>query len=148
MRLGTLLAIGMLGVVATESWAGDSIAGKARAFAADVLIVRGTNIRLTGVVAPADAMTCPTDSGEVNCSEVARDELEHLVAGRQVTCALGQKVGHGRYFGVCRLESGQDVAEALLRAGWLRAADDASAAYKAAEMAAAAAHLGLWANAL
>lgn len=125
---------------------GESIAGPGWAFAADILIVRGAKVRLLGIIVPAPRETCVGGAGTMPCEALALKALDSSVAGRQLSCQLPRKVGHGSFQGTCWLDDGADVGAALLRAGWVRADSGAPADYIAAEGEAKAARRGLWAT--
>ncbi len=124
--------------------AAESVSGSGRALSGGVLIVRGAKVRLSGLAAlPAGAL-CPAVERARPCRAVAQRALGGLVAGREITCRLERKVGHGSFEGTCRTAESGDLGAALVRAGWARVGTSAGAPYRAAQTAARAAGRGFW----
>ena len=73
----------------------------------------GVAVRLKGVAAPEVAHF--GDPGEPG-GEAAKAFMVELVEGQTVVCDLTQERTHGRRVGWC-YRDGQDIAEALIRAG-------------------------------
>ena len=82
----------------------------------DTIVVGGIHVRLKGVAAPEVAHF--GEPGEPG-GEAAKAFMVELVEGETVVCDLTQERTHGRRVGWCYLD-GQDIAEALIRAGLAR----------------------------
>ena len=122
-----------LGLVIPAS-AGERLVGRARVTDGDTLRVGGVAVRLKGLAAPEVAHA--GDPGEPGGIE-AKAFMVELVEGETVVCDLTQERTHGRRVGWCYLD-GQDVAEALVKAGLARDCPRFSGGqYAAAETAAA-----------
>lgn len=119
----------------------DEIAGAARAFRGDVLIVRGAKVRLFGIVAPTTDEVC--GGGDGGCDPRSKAALNDLVKGRHVVCTIVAKVGHGSVQATCTLD-GADVAEMIVCAGWARAELGMSDTYIDAEQDARSRQVGMW----
>jgi micrococcal nuclease len=96
--------------------AGERLVGRAKVIDGDTITVDGIHVRLKGVAAPEVAHF--GRSGEPG-GEEARDFVAKLVDGQTVVCDLSQERTWGRRVGWC-YRNGQDVAEALIRAGLAR----------------------------
>ena len=96
--------------------AGPRCAGRARVTDGDTLRVGGVPVRLKGLAAPEVAHG--GDGGEPGGSE-AKAFMVKLVEGQTVVCDLTRERTHGGRVSWCYLD-GQDVAEALIRAGLAR----------------------------
>ena len=141
-------ATSLIGCLLVLGWsacrAGQEVAGVGRAFAGDIVIVRGAKIRLPGYELPAADETCAKGQAAVPCVEAALEALRGLLGEGSVTCVLESKVGHGSYQGPCRLADGADLGEALVQRGLARAAGSGDGRYAAAEAEARAAGRGVW----
>ena len=63
------------------------ITGKPRIIDGDTLQISNTKIRLHGIDAPEMRQTCTTSKGEEQlCGVLAKQALERLVRGQDVTC--------------------------------------------------------------
>jgi endonuclease YncB( thermonuclease family) len=96
--------------------AGERLAGRAHVTDGDTIRVGGVAVRLKGVAAPEVAHF--GDPGEPG-GEQAKAFMVELVEGQIVICDLTQERTHGRRVGWC-YRDGQDIAEALIRAGLAR----------------------------
>jgi endonuclease YncB( thermonuclease family) len=132
-----------LGLFIVPALGADEIAGAARAFRGDVLIVRGAKVRLFGIVAPAPNETCASAEGNWPCGREAKAALSGSVKGRDVVCSIVAKVGHGSVQATCLLGA-VDIAEMIVRAGWARAEPAMSDAYLEAERDARSRQAGMW----
>jgi endonuclease YncB( thermonuclease family) len=106
----------LLLALAIPAEAGERLAGRAHVTDGDTISVGGVAVRLKGVAAPEVAHF--GDPGEPGGIEAKRFMVE-LVEGQTVVCDLTQERTHGRRVGWC-YRDGQDIAEALIRAGLAR----------------------------
>jgi endonuclease YncB( thermonuclease family) len=82
----------------------------------DTITIDGIHVRLKGVAAPEVAhLGQPDEPG----GEAAKAFMVELIEGETVVCDLTQERTHGRRVGWC-YRDGEDVAEALIRAGLAR----------------------------
>ena len=102
--------------LALPAGAGERLAGRAHVLDGDTIAVGGIHVRLKGVAAPEVAHF--GEPGEAG-GEEAKAFMVELVEGETVVCDLTQERTHGRRVGWC-YRDGQDVAEALIRAGLAR----------------------------
>ena len=108
--------LAVLLILAAPVIAGERLVGRARVTDGDTLRVGGVAVRLKGLAAPEVAHGGdPGESGGVE----AKAYMVELVEGETVVCDLIQERTHGRRVGWCNVD-GQDVAEALIRAGLAR----------------------------
>ena len=110
------LALAAMLIVASPVVAGERLVGRARVTDGDTLKVGSVAVRLKGLAAPEVAHY--GESGEAG-GEEAKTFMVELVAGQTVVCDLTRERTHGRRVGWGYLD-GQDVAEALIRAGLAR----------------------------
>jgi endonuclease YncB( thermonuclease family) len=67
------------------------VTGKPRVVDGDTIHIGKTKIRLHGIDAPEMKQTCHTSEGkEQMCGVLAKQALERLVRGKDVTCNLAQ----------------------------------------------------------
>lgn len=122
----------------------SAISGRASVVSGDLLRVDGHLIRLTGVEQPDAKHPCFKQNGRRwNCNAAARAALDKIVAGRTVACTASGEDSEGRTLAACRAGD-NDVAEALVRGGYVFAAPGFFASYASAEKEARAAKVGLW----
>ena len=110
--LALLLALSL----AAPAAAGERLTGRAHVTDGDTISVGGVAVRLKGVAAPEVAHF--GDPGEPG-GEAAKRFMVKLVEANTVVCDLTQQRTHGRRVGYC-YRGGQDIAEALIRAGLAR----------------------------
>ena len=103
-------------LLALPASAGERLAGRAHVTDGDTISVGGVAVRLKGVAAPEVAHF--GDPGEPGGIE-AKAFMVELVEGQMVVCDLTQERTHGRRVGCC-YRDGEDIAEALIRAGLAR----------------------------
>ncbi|HEX4259970.1 MAG TPA: thermonuclease family protein [Acetobacteraceae bacterium] len=108
----------------------------------DTLRLRGSVIRLAGLVAPQRGEACRI-APVVDCGRAAAAALAALVRGRGIVCALHGADRLGRPFAHCRA-AGRDLNRAIVLAGWARTSG-AWPALRRAEVEARTAHRGTWA---
>ena len=144
------LAAGLAGLVflgaLVPASAAESLSGSARALGGGVLTLRGAKVRLAGLAALPAGEICKGEDEARPCREVAKRALAGLVAGREITCRLDRKVGHGSFEGTCRSAGRGDLGAALLHDGLALARRSASAPYRAVEAEARSAGRGIWAE--
>lgn len=76
------------------------------------------SFRLHGIDAPERAQVCSDGAGQCYpCGERAMSFMKGLLSKRTVVCTMNGDVTYGRPVARCRVD-GQDVGEAMLRAGW------------------------------
>jgi len=121
----------------------ESIAGTARAFKGDVIIIDGAKVTLFGISAPAPSEQCMKAGKAWPFGVEAKKALADLVDGGHVVCWIKNKVGHGSWQGTCALGTA-DLGEAMVRAGWASAVTDMTNAYAAAQAEAQSNHKGIW----
>lgn len=88
----------------------------------------GRQVQLAGVVPTEPTRQCQTDSGgEWPCGMVARTQQRLFVRNRTVTCENDQSDWQGVLVTRCRIGD-VDIAEWLVRNGWVEAEQDSSLA--------------------
>ena len=121
-------------MLASPAAAGERLAGRTHVLDGDTIVVGGIHVRLKGVAAPE--VVHPGSDGESG-GEAAKAFMVALVEGQTVVCDLTQERTWGRRVGYC-YRDGQDVAEALIKAGLARDCPRfSSGRYAAVEPAAA-----------
>ncbi|MGE0702227.1 MAG: thermonuclease family protein, partial [Hyphomicrobiaceae bacterium] len=129
----------------------EPIVGRATVVAADMVQIGENKVRLAGIEVPDPRQRCTRpqpgrSSGRSwPCGEEAREALQRLVRGQQITCEAGGKDAGGTAHGRCRANDA-DLGEALVRAGL--AFDDGGlmSSYRTVAEAAKAAKAGIWAS--
>lgn len=146
----TMLLVGLLILVyGYRHWTAEPLApvsGRARVADGDSIEIAGSRIRLEGIDAPELQQTCTDRAGQSwPCGRTAADELRNHLAGREVTCLPSGRDRFRRLLAVCTLADGTDVNAWLVRQGWA-VAYDRNGSYRAEQIEAKAAHLGIWAG--
>ncbi len=131
-----------LALTAAPAWSED-LTGPAQVVDGDSLVVRGRQVRLSGIDAPEWDQTCTRAGKKWKCGAEAGAFLRSLVEGRVVSCAVEGADRYKRSLATCYLD-GKDLNEALVRAGWAVAYRRYSERYVAAEEAAKAEKSGIW----
>ena len=147
-----LLGATLLGVVLSLSMPSTLfgrvpvLSGQVVADALDVQVIDGqtlrlgtTLVRLAAIVAPARGDQC---GPRTDCGVAAVEALAEIVRGHAIRCTLAGQDPEGLAQAVCNA-AGNDVAAALVDAGWARPAGD-DATLRAAATGAQAAHRGIW----
>lgn len=89
----------------------------------------------------------PSRGGDYKCGVEARDEMIHIIRGREILCRGKGNDVFGRLVGICvTTDTGADVGEQLVRSGWALAFRQFGKEYVAAEDEARAHLSGAWAG--
>lgn len=109
----------------------------------------GQDIRLFGITAPARDETCPWGRETFPCGFNALNALNYMTAFQWVRCrpVPGAAAAGGAIVARCFLGGRYDLGERMVRSGWAVTDRDVAPEYVAAEEAAKAEGLGIWARA-
>ena len=120
------------------------ITGKPRVVDGDTIHIGKTKIRLHGIDAPEMKQTCRTSKGkEQMCGVLAKQALERLVKGQDVTCKGDTRDRYKRLIAVCYV--GQlNINEQMVADGWALAYRRYSTDYVRAETLAKSRREGMW----
>ena len=120
------------------------ITGKPRVVDGDTIHIGDTKIRLHGIDAPEMKQTCRTSKGkEQMCGVLAKQALERLVKGQDVTCKGDTRDRYKRLIAVCYV--GQfNINEQMVADGWALAYRRYSTDYVRAETLAKSRREGMW----
>jgi len=78
------------------------VTGPARIVDGDTIWIGQTKIRLHGIDAPEMKQTCETSKGkEQRCGQLAKQNLERIVNGQDVTCKGDKRDRYKRLIAVC-----------------------------------------------
>ena len=126
------------------STAHADITGKPRVIDGDTIHIGDTKIRLHGIDAPEMKQTCRTSKGkEQMCGVLAKQALERLVKGQDVTCKGYTRDRYKRLIAVCYV--GQlNINEQMVADGWALAYRRYSTDYVRAETLAKSRREGMW----
>jgi endonuclease YncB( thermonuclease family) len=126
------------------STAHADITGKPRVIDGDTIHIGDTKIRLHGIDAPEMKQTCRTSKGkEQMCGVLAKQALERLVKGQDVTCKGDTRDRYKRLIAVCYV--GQlNINEQMVADGWALAYRRYSTDYVRAETLAKSRREGMW----
>lgn len=103
-------------------------------------------VRLYGIAAPFLNQECKSrDNVTYPCGEYARDRLETLIDGQEVTCTITYVDVEGRQIGRCRTQRWK-LNEAMIVFGWAMTYRHVGDDYIRLEEAAKKAERGLWAG--
>lgn len=139
------LAVTLLFALALAQ-APSSVTGVASVIDGDTLEIRGVRVRLYGVDAPESSQLCLNAQGkQYRCGAESANRLAAFLGQRTVTCVRRDTDRYGRMVGVCTVGT-TDVNEWLVRNGLAVAYVEYSRDYVAAERAARAAKVGIWAG--
>ena len=118
--------------------------GKPRVVDGDTIQINQTKIRLPGIDAPEMKQACHTSKGkEQMCGQLAKQALERLVRGQDVTCKGDTRDRYKRLIAVCYV--GQiNINEQMVTDGWAMAYRKYSKDYVRAETLAKARREGMW----
>lgn len=121
-----------------------ALSGRATVVKADTLRINGSLVKLAGIEAPEANQPCVASTGRSsNCYASARAALERIVRRRNVTCTALETPTDAPVVANCTADEA-DIAEALVRNGYVFAASGFFATYGSAESEARAAKAGLW----
>jgi endonuclease YncB( thermonuclease family) len=126
----------------------ETVSGRASVIAADLLRIGDRKVRLEGIEPPDANQRCLRPGARPGgrtwpCGQDAREAMQRLVQGQQVTCKVGGKDKAGSVSGRCRVKDA-DLGEMLVKAGNVFADAGLMALYRGAEDAAKASKSGLW----
>ena len=126
------------------STAHADITGKPRVIDGDTIHIGDTKIRLHGIDAPEMKQTCRTSKGkEQMCGVLAKQALERLVKGQDVTCKGDTRDRYKRLIAVCYV--GQlNINEQMVADGWAMAYRKYSEDYVRSETLAKSRREGMW----
>ena len=120
------------------------VTGKARVIDGDTIWIANTKIRLHGIDAPEMKQTCRTSKGkEQLCGQLAKQALQRLIQGQDITCKGDERDRYGRLIAVC-YTGPYDLNAKMVRQGWALAYRRYSMDYVDDENAAKVARKGLW----
>ena len=100
---------------------GSTITGRATVIDGDTIEIQGQRIRLNGIDAPESAQFCKDEKGEEyhQCGRYSADFLAKLLDESSPTqCEIIGRDRYRRLIGNCFRADGQDVATAIVRAGY------------------------------
>ncbi len=142
--MSPLLSILVISAVVVASPADADITGPARVVDGDTIVIAGERIRLHGIDAPELKQTCTTSkSKEQLCGQLAKQSLEKLVQGQDVTCKGNQRDRYKRLIAVCYVGP-FDINETMVADGWALAYRKYSKDYVRAEIFAKSRREGMW----
>ena len=120
------------------------ITGTPRIIDGDTIHIGKTKIRLHGIDAPEMKQTCHTSKGkEQMCGVLAKQALEKLARGQDVTCKGDTRDRYKRLIAVCYVGP-LDINERMVADGWAMAYRKYSKDYVRAETGAKSRREGLW----
>ena len=120
------------------------VTGKSRVIDGDTIWIGDTKIRLHGIDAPEMKQTCRTSKGkEQLCGRLAKQALEKLVRGQDVTCKGDKRDRYKRLIAVCYVGP-FNINEQMVTEGWALAYRKYSKDYVRAETLAKSRREGMW----
>ena len=120
------------------------VTGPARIVDGNTIWIGQTNIRIHGIDAPELKQTCRTSKGkEQLCGQLAKQTLERIVNGQEVTCKGDALDRYGRLIAVCYVGP-FDINEQMVVDGWALAYRKYSTDYVRAETFAKSRREGMW----
>ena len=141
LRIALTLATVLLTL---PSHAHADVTGKPRVVDGDTIHIGKTKIRLHGIDAPEMKQTCRTSKGkEKMCGVLAKQALERLVKGQDVTCKGNKRDRYKRLIVVCYVGP-FNINEQMVTDGWALAYRKYSKDYVRAETFAKSRREGLW----
>ena len=141
LRIALTLATVLLTL---PSHAHADVTGKPRVVDGDTIHIGKTKIRLHGIDAPEMKQTCRTSKGkEQMCGQLAKQALEWLVKGQEVTCEGDKRDRYKRLLAVCFVGP-LNINQQMVTDGWALAYRKYSMDYVRAETFAKSRREGLW----
>ena len=120
------------------------VTGKPRIIDGDTIHIGKTKIRLHGIDAPEMKQTCRTGKGkEQMCGVLAKQALERLIKGQDVTCKGDTRDRYKRLIAVCYVGT-LSINERMVTDGWALAYRKYSKDYVKAEDMAKSLRVGMW----
>ena len=136
-----LIAFAIL-FIAFPAWA--DITGPARVIDGDTIVIAGERIRLHGIDAPELKQKCKTRKlKDQQCGVLAKQALEKLIRGQDVTCKGDKRDRYKRLLAVCYVGP-FSVNEQMVVDGWALAYRKYSNDYVRAETFAKSRREGMW----
>ena len=137
----------LLVLIASTAISGESITGHPRIVDADTLAFGKERVRIEGIDAPETRQSCRDAAGRsYACGKTATAALRARVGTAPVTCRGDKRDRYGRLIGFCFFADGMDLNEWVVRQGHALAYRKYSMRYVAAEDAAKAEGVGIWAG--
>lgn len=118
--------------------------GRASVVDADTLELRETRVRLEGIDAFESSQLCPRGKEQWRCGQAAALWLDDFIGRRPIICTPTGRDRYKRVLAHCQV-AGQDLGEALVRAGLALAYRRYSERYVTAEDDARRRQVGAWA---
>ena len=138
------LTLALLILTLLPSHAHADTTGQPRVVDGDTIHIVDTKIRLHGIDAPEMKQTCRTSKGkEQLCGVLAKQALERLVKGQDVTCKGDTRDRYKRLLAVCYVGL-LNINEQMVVDGWALAYRKYSKDYVRAETFAKSRREGLW----
>lgn len=128
---------------ATRERAAPDLEGRAVAVTGDTLRFAETTVALDGIEAPERDQECLRGDKRWRCGEAAKDALARMIRGKRVSCELTGTRDAETKTGRCNVR-GADLAQALVREGFVFAEESLFATYGTEESDARRAGSGLW----
>ena len=123
---------------------GTILFGLALVIDGDTLSIDNERVRLLGIDAPELGQHCVRDEAGYDCGQEAAAWLAQFIGARRIICMVRDHE-EGAALAHCDV-AGQDIAAAVLGAGWAFALPKAARTYVGMEQAARLAGTGMWAG--
>lgn len=141
-----LVALFLSSLSHAGSMTGKTIEGQPSVIDGDTLEIQGTRIRLHGIDAPESSQQCYRQGEPWKCGQWAAQALDSILEGKHLACSK-RGMSYNRVVAVCQvIETGQDIAQVIVRGGGAVAARKYSMAYVPAETEAKAEQAGIWSS--
>jgi len=135
----TILAVAVFFVLRLHKLDVEKVVGTPVLVDGDSLRVGGERIRLKGIDAPEYRQECRKAGEDYSCGHLARQALEKMIGGNEISCKGSDRDRYGRLLAVCRV-NGENLNLRMVRTGWAVAYGD----YHREEREARQEKLGLW----
>lgn len=140
-RVAALAALVGGTAVLANAFSSDTIRGPAYVVDGDTIGIGDTRIRLLDIDAPERRQPCLDPSGvRFDCGKEAARQLQNLLSGHEVVCAVSGKDFYKRALARCTVGP-TDVGQWMVARGYAVAVEET---YKDAEQSAAKSRKGLW----